>query len=649
MRKVVAAILLAQAALVAAVAVAVRSRGVPLGVPGEWEWLRLPIAPHWFGVLFAGTAVAAFATFAGLGFRSLGPNPSKLREAVWVSGLTAATVAVQVVATFGAPDEYDLTKWAYVPFFPASTGYFTVARQQIHDPARFLAEYPGWIKRQDSLHVGTHPPGLFLAATTLRRSMESHPAAARFVVDHAPGPVWEGLRYLGRKEGLSLADQAALALSSLVTCLACAATVVPLYLLARASLSAQASWSAAALWGLVPSAILYQPVSDTAFPLLSTTALALAAHAGQARPGAGRMLAFAAGLVLAAGTFLTLAFFPVGLIAGIVLATSPGITVTRRFVLVGLTGAGFLAVTLVLRALTRADPFVIWWWNQKNHARFYVEYPRTYLAWVLLNPVEFLVGLGLPAAVWAGLGFAGARQAPRASWATLAVLVLLDLSGKNLSETPRLWLPMMPPLLAAAGFGLTRLGGGPVALALTVALAGAETLALEAAIQVVYPVVPKAGGPSDSKEHAGHADAQLGVDLDQLAARDQAAPGRQLHRLAAVPAQLEHVAGLQVGEPAERQVDPAELDGQRDGHVGRRQAAGRLRRRGVVRRVHGNGLPGLRRSLQGSADGHATAAGVGRRLGRQGVPDSRPGQAEHQVDRPARTLCGASQSRIDER
>jgi hypothetical protein len=80
------------------------------------------------------------------------------------------------------------------------------------------------------------------------------------------------------------------------------------------------------------------------------------------------------------------------------------------------------------------------------------------------------------------------RLAPRVAWATIGVLALLTLSGRSLSEVARLWLPMMPPLLVAAGAGLERLGAGPVTLAVTVATLGIETLLLQATIQVVYPV-----------------------------------------------------------------------------------------------------------------------------------------------------------------
>ena len=47
-----------------------------------------------------------------------------------MAGLFAASVAIQVLIPAGAADEYDLTKWAYVNYFGASTGYYKVARNR---------------------------------------------------------------------------------------------------------------------------------------------------------------------------------------------------------------------------------------------------------------------------------------------------------------------------------------------------------------------------------------------------------------------------------------------------------------------------------------------------------------------------------------
>jgi hypothetical protein len=151
-------------------------------------------------------------------------------------------------------------------------------------------------------------------------------------------------------------------------------------------------------------------------------------------------------------------------------------------------GLGFLTLTFAVWVITRANPFAIWWTNQRNHARFYVEYSRSYRAWLLANPIELAVGLGLPASIWLVLGFAAPRGVPRVSIAALGVFALLTVSGRNLSEVARLWLPLMPALLVASGFALTRLGGGRKTLGATILLLGVQTLALQTIIQVVYPV-----------------------------------------------------------------------------------------------------------------------------------------------------------------
>src|SRR5262249_19157682 len=158
--------------------------------------------------------------------------------------------------------------------------------------------------------VGTHPPGLFLVEHALLRTLADRPGWARRVVDLLPGTVVAGFRVIGGYDPLPLADQAALGITGALTLLACAATVVPPYALAAAGLPAPSAWASAVLWPLVPSAVLFQPDADTAFPLLSTTALALASYAG--RPGFPKTwslaLAGAAGLFLALGMAFTLAF-----------------------------------------------------------------------------------------------------------------------------------------------------------------------------------------------------------------------------------------------------------------------------------------------------------------------------------------------------
>jgi methylthioxylose transferase len=269
--------------------------------------------------------------------------------------------------------------------------------------------------------------------------------------------------------------------------------VVPLYLLARSELPARAAWAAAAFWPLAAAANLFQPGADTAYPLLSTVALALAAWGARQLACGGRYpiglaLAVMSGLVLAFGMIFTLAFLPVGLIVALVLVVAPSLSLARRAALIVAVGAGFLSLTALGWILTGANPLIVWTWNLKNHARFYLEYPRTYLAWLAINPIELAIAMGLPSAAWSAVGLLSHRSAPRVAWISLGVLVVMNLVGRNMGEVARLWMLFVPPLLTAAGAGLDRLGGGPKHLAISAALTGLQTLALENLIQVVYPV-----------------------------------------------------------------------------------------------------------------------------------------------------------------
>ena len=121
----------------------------------------------------------------------------------------------------------------------------------------------------------------------------------------------------------------------------------------------------------------------------------------------------------------------------------------------------------------------VWRWNVINHAAFYNDprFTRTYWKWLLVNPFELALSVGLPIALLALVGFRRSiqsvfsrSQAPRSqagAWererngqrigtcCCIAVtIVLLWLSGKNSGEAARLWLFLMPWLiwLAADSF-----------------------------------------------------------------------------------------------------------------------------------------------------------------------------------------------------
>ena len=320
---------------------------MPLGVPGEWEWLRVRFSPPTEGLVLAGLGVAAYAGFVALGCRR-----GRATTIAPVDGSVADRLAARGGRRpgdhpDGSADGYDLTKWAAVNYLPGSAGYFKIARQQaVRDPWQFLAEYPQWIRSQDSLHIGTHPPGLIAVQCLLLRDDGSEPASGRLSGrSHAP----DGRGGVSAFSRQAIHSRCRGGAGRPVRDGPCsrslpARTVVPLYLLARAALPAPAAWAAAALWPLAPAANLFQPVADTAYPLLSTTALALAAWAARFQQGVGRptsagiSLAVLSGIVMALGMFFTLAFLPVGLIVAVIVLLNRALTWRMRAVLIARDG-----------------------------------------------------------------------------------------------------------------------------------------------------------------------------------------------------------------------------------------------------------------------------------------------------------------------
>lgn len=469
---------LVQATLVAAFLFAVGSGKVPLGVPGEWEWPRIRFQPESLGIALSVIAVLGYAAFARVGLTAFQGLPAWPKALGWLTALGLAAIAIQLFVLNAAPLGHGLTKWVTLDL-PGSSGYFSTARSQIHDPARFWADYPEWIAHQDSLHIGTHPPGLLLGSHALLSLTKDHPSFVQRIDRILPDSVTLGFRtILGP---LPRSERAAIVIAGALTLLGCALTVLPLFALARAFLTPSAAWCVAAFWPLLPSAILFQPTSDTAFPFPAATALALAAWGTNAR----FPLLVASGITLGIGLQFSLVFAPIAVIAGVLILIDER-SVRRAIPRLAALVSGFFGVTLALWALSGANPFVIWWRNARNHERFYAEFPRSFGPWLLENPIELAVGIGLPIALLIVLGLRSVRTA-RLTWLTLAVLVLLTLTRRNLGEVGRLWLPFFPALLIAAGCAIERDDRPSGRLCWTITLLAVQTIALQWLIQVVYP------------------------------------------------------------------------------------------------------------------------------------------------------------------
>ena len=244
---------LALLGMVAATGLLLWGTSIPLGVPGEWTWPRLPMTAE----TVVGACGALIAGFLYVGFVLWGRRGIDGRGRVAVAGqllmLVAAAFAWLWTVQQCVPPPADLGKVPYVLFYPRSSGYFWQARHEVTDTAHFLAHYEDLLAEEDFLHIGTHPPGLTLGYRGLLVMCESSPGLCEVVLATCPHSVSESLQtitILSAQSGqtVTTADQAVLWLAALITLLAAAATTAGIYVLVRRHFDRTAAWTAAGLW-----------------------------------------------------------------------------------------------------------------------------------------------------------------------------------------------------------------------------------------------------------------------------------------------------------------------------------------------------------------------------------------------------------------
>ncbi len=444
----------------------------PLGVPGEWVWPRLSWASEsvaawaWalVPVLLVGALYVAVCVVGGV---SVGRVSGWVRGG-WLAGLCMAGFLWLLAVQAAAPTPLGLGKVPWVLFYRRSSGYFSEARDRNRSVAQYLAEYEGLMRQGDVLHIGTHPPGLFLVYRGLLAACDASSSLRRAALATEPPSVREAFAVIDQTERLSgrwLGDeeQAALWLAFLITQAVAVSTVVPAYLLMRQDHDATTAWQAVAFWPLVPALAVFLPKSDALYPFLGMTSVWLWRASLSKRSLAA---ALAAGLSFWLGLLLSLAMLPIALLAFVatgwqIAGAEQGQRRTAWKTALGaatIAGSAFVLATVVFSVLGHIRLPAVWWLNYTNHAAFYEHFPRTYRRWLPINVIEFAVAAGTPLAVAALAGLAcGAAGRSSRSRPALAVPIgfavtwtCLWLSGKNMGEAARLWIVLMPWLLPCA-------------------------------------------------------------------------------------------------------------------------------------------------------------------------------------------------------
>lgn len=467
------------------------SPGIPLGIPGEWEWPR-----HEFPELISVTLIQFFPAAIGLTMlltvakfginhfvaaasntiadpirSQLGPS----RKVTVSLLLSLAFVSWCWIRTCerSAPAPQRNIKSLAVLYSPNASGYFYEAVFQMPSADEFLRSYPARMREGDVLHVGTHPPGLFLLSKGLLQLTDAVPQlSALLQAITIRGDVdlfreWESQSLQQRP--LTESERNALILLAELTLLAAVLTVIPIYYAIRLLFDPVTAWRTAVLWATFPCISVFLPKSDVLFTFTSMTTVCLGLYSCASDRSLFQRMgqAVLAGTVLWCGLMLSLAHLPVlaiiGAFAGLrtlsalvfrqnrTAALQPVITI---FVIIG-TVAG---LAVVFGAATGCNMFEVWQQNLKNHAGFYEQYPRTVSSWMMVNPLELAFSIGLPAALIGLIGLFLAlpqwrsqhRQEQIAAQMCLTVTMTVGalwLSGRNSGEAARLWCFLTPWLL----------------------------------------------------------------------------------------------------------------------------------------------------------------------------------------------------------
>ena len=474
------------------------SSAVPLGIPDEWVWHRheFPEQPILAVSQFAPTVlgISVLLFVASVGNRYLLEHhartrsdktrqqrgPSRSVTGFLLFSLVFGSWVWLKTAERCAPAPHRNLKSLWVLYDPASSGYFYEANFNIDSTRKFLASYTERIQ-DEVLHMGTHPPGLFLLNKWVIQLCRSSPRVAeqiRLWIDRDDVKAFrttEASLNLGHEDRiLDNSEFVALFVVSELTTLAAALTAIPLYFLIRRCFDALVAWRVSCLWATLPCLAVFLPKSDVLYCLTALSAMYLGVLSliSQAKIPRRLLSAITGGLILWIGLMLSLAHLPVAalLVVLFIIRSLRQITdrqqchkkeLLRSAIVMAAIVATPVVATTVFSVATDCNMLTVWSTNLMNHNDFYKEYTRTAWKWMIVNPVELAVAVGLPLslAALAGCGIGSFATDLRRTSRTLAIdvsaailvtIVVLWLSGRNSGEAARLWCFLTPWLLFLA-------------------------------------------------------------------------------------------------------------------------------------------------------------------------------------------------------
>jgi hypothetical protein len=296
------------------------------------------------------------------------------------------------------------------------TSYHTVAiSPEAREPLSFLREHADRLPAlaASAKHASTHPPGPVLYYRTALALCEASPRLTDGLLAAAGVPEREF------RPPATRAARAAALLGALLLGLLGALTAWPLAHLARAlGVESLAAGRLAVLWALLPGPALMTPQFDQALalPVVGATLLLLTAAPRPAR-SARLQRAALAGAIAGVALFTSYGaaiFLAVGGAAALVASDATTDSLRRSGVLAALAAAVTSFTAFGLPALLGHQPVRAMLTALSIHREMYTA-PRSYTLWLLFNPLDLAIFLGVPVAVTGLLLLLETHRRPRGS------------------------------------------------------------------------------------------------------------------------------------------------------------------------------------------------------------------------------------------